>query len=442
MWVCNSPDKVEKYRQAKCTAARTVTEAKTWGWEKFRKAMEEEYQLTSKKFWQTDKILQVEEFMYLGVLFTVMKDGGETEADRCSISSDAVAVSNRCGEEGAESKDKALNLPLVYVPTLTCVINNRKDKITDTSVLPQSYLSLISVLSQSYLSDDVTHVSTESVRLVSGSSLCSGSVQIRNQSWDQSWTWLCEGALDLLGAEVLCRELGCGAPSLLQGALSPLGLQTFHCEGNESALMDCPRSSSRTCSSEAAAKLTCSEPLRLVGGASRCAGAVELKHDEEWRRVTTGSVSWILEDAAFLCRALDCGSAVSARDRRDFPDSRVWWLDFDCVKRNSASRCVWCLAPVFAQDQCRCGTSPGTSPGPGSVKGLGPVGCRGAVQGAGLWGSFSPPGGALSSGLQTFHCEGNESALMDCPRSSSRTCSSEAAAKLTCSGKGARLVLR
>ncbi|KAK7886592.1 hypothetical protein WMY93_026213 [Mugilogobius chulae] len=86
-------------------------------------------------------------------------------------------------------------------------------------------------------------VCSESVRLVSGSSLCSGSVQI----WDQSWTWLCDGALDLLGAEVLCRELGCGAPSLLQGALSPLGLQTFHCEGNESALMDCPRSSSRTC---------------------------------------------------------------------------------------------------------------------------------------------------------------------------------------------------
>ncbi|KAK7909326.1 hypothetical protein WMY93_014010 [Mugilogobius chulae] len=116
-------------------------------------------------------------------------------------------------------------------------------------------------------------------------SLCSGSVQIWNQSWDQSWTWLCEGALDLLGAEVLCRELGCGAPSLLQGALSPLGLQTFHCEGNESALMDCPRSSSRTCSSEAAAKLTCSEPLRLVGEASRCAGAVELKHNGEWKRL-------------------------------------------------------------------------------------------------------------------------------------------------------------
>ncbi|XP_055086385.1 scavenger receptor cysteine-rich type 1 protein M130-like [Periophthalmus magnuspinnatus] len=119
---------------------------------------------------------------------------------------------------------------------------------------------------------------SDSVRLVSGPSLCSGSVQI----WDQSWTWVCEGALDQQGAEVLCRELGCGAPSLLQGALSPLK-QTFHCEGHESALMDCPRSGSETCSSGAAVNLTCSEPLRLVGGASRCAGTVEMKHRGEWR---------------------------------------------------------------------------------------------------------------------------------------------------------------
>ncbi|KAK7909585.1 hypothetical protein WMY93_014269 [Mugilogobius chulae] len=178
-------------------------------------------------------------------------------------------------------------------------------------------------------------VCSDSVRLVSGSGLCSGSVQI----WDQSWTWLCEGALDLLGAEVLCRELGCGAPSLLQGALSPLGLQTFHCEGKESALMDCPRSSSRTCSSEAAINLTCSDWLRLVGGAGRCAGAVEVKHEREWRRLT--SYPWSLEVTDVLCRLLDCGSAVSGRVRNYFSKSPVWWIDSDCVTKNSAVRdCV------------------------------------------------------------------------------------------------------
>ncbi|KAJ0019045.1 hypothetical protein NQD34_006614, partial [Periophthalmus magnuspinnatus] len=167
---------------------------------------------------------------------------------------------------------------------------------------------------------------SDPVRLVPGPSLCSGSVQI----WDQSWTWVCEGALDQQGAEVLCRELGCGAPSLLQGALSPLG-QRFHCEGHESALMDCPRSGSETCPSGAAVNITCSgkgagshcsgkgagltlslvcsEPLRLVGGASRCAGTVEVRHRGEWRWVGPYGL-WSLEDTAAVCRDLDCGSAV------------------------------------------------------------------------------------------------------------------------------------
>uniref|UniRef100_A0AAV2LEI9 SRCR domain-containing protein n=1 Tax=Knipowitschia caucasica TaxID=637954 RepID=A0AAV2LEI9_KNICA len=100
--------------------------------------------------------------------------------------------------------------------------------------------------------DEVLSVS-DSVRLVGGSGLCSGSLQI----WDQSWISVCEGALDLRGAEVLCRELGCNAPSVLQGELSPLG-QTFHCEGHESALMDCPRSRPKTCPSGPSEDVICS----------------------------------------------------------------------------------------------------------------------------------------------------------------------------------------
>ncbi|XP_072314849.1 scavenger receptor cysteine-rich domain-containing protein SCART1-like [Eucyclogobius newberryi] len=185
-------------------------------------------------------------------------------------------------------------------------------------------------------------VCSDWVRLVSGSGLCSGSVQI----WDQSWTWLCEEALDLQGAEVLCRELGCGAPSLLQGAVSPLGLQTFYCEGHESALRDCPRSSSRTCSSGAAVNLTCSEPLKLVGGASRCAGTVQVKLRGEWRRgVTYDPFSpvwdpWDLGATAAVCRDLDCGSAVSGGARSDFPESRVWNISSDCVKESTVTECV------------------------------------------------------------------------------------------------------
>uniref|UniRef100_A0A8C6UGW1 SRCR domain-containing protein n=1 Tax=Neogobius melanostomus TaxID=47308 RepID=A0A8C6UGW1_9GOBI len=137
--------------------------------------------------------------------------------------------------------------------------------------------------------DSLDLTCSDSVRLVGGRSLCSGSLQIQDQSLAQSWAGVCEGALDRRGAEVLCRELGCGAP-LLQGALSPLG-QTFHCEGNESKLMDCNRTRTgpETCPT---LNLTCKEPLRLVGGASRCEGRWRRSSEEsgdEWCPLTTGT---------------------------------------------------------------------------------------------------------------------------------------------------------
>ncbi|XP_072315164.1 antigen WC1.1-like [Eucyclogobius newberryi] len=287
---------------------------------------------------------------------------------------------------------------------------------------------------------------SDSVRLVSGSGLCSGSVQI----WNQSWTWLCEEALDLQGAEVLCRELGCGAPSLLQGAVSPLGLQTFHCEGHESALMDCPRSTSGTCSSGAAVNLTCSEPLRLVGEASRCAGTVEVKHRGEWRRGVEASGPWVLRATAAVCRDLDCGSAVSGGTRGGFLQSPVWRIRPDCVKKSTVTECVIGTDSSSSQAlEVECSDSVRLVSGSGLCSGSVQIWnqswtwlCEEALdlQGAEVLcrelgcGAPSLLQGAVSPlGLQTFHCEGHESALMDCPRSTSWTCSSGAAVNLTCS---------
>uniref|UniRef100_A0A8C6WG85 SRCR domain-containing protein n=1 Tax=Neogobius melanostomus TaxID=47308 RepID=A0A8C6WG85_9GOBI len=183
---------------------------------------------------------------------------------------------------------------------------------------------------------DKNENASDSVRLVGGRSLCSGSLQIQDQSLAQSWAGVCEGALDRRGAEVLCRELGCGAP-LLQGALSPLG-QTFHCEGNESKLMDCNRTRTgpETCPT---LNLSCKEPLRLVGGASRCEGTVEAEFRGEWRRVGTID-PWDLEAAAAVCRGLDCGSPVSAEKRYESDRSEVWGVFTYCVKKSSVRDCL------------------------------------------------------------------------------------------------------
>ncbi|XP_067452146.1 uncharacterized protein [Thunnus thynnus] len=179
----------------------------------------------------------------------------------------------------------------------------------------------------------------DSVRLVNGNSLCSGRLEVKSE---QSWSSVCEADFDQQDAEVVCRELGCGAPSVLQGALygemeAPMWTKEFQCGGNESALLDCGRSDSArsTCSPGKAVGLTCSEPVRLVGGASRCAGTLELKRGVKWKPVSY--YIWTPEIAAAACKELDCGSPVSRRRRyEEFTDGSVWRIRSNCVKPGSA----------------------------------------------------------------------------------------------------------
>ena len=97
---------------------------------------------------------------------------------------------------------------------------------------------------------------------MNGSSSCSGRVEVKS---NQSWVSVCEGDFDQQDAEVVCRQLGCGAPSVLQGALygevkAPMWTKEFQCEGNESVLLDCRTSDSirNTCSPDKGVGLTCS----------------------------------------------------------------------------------------------------------------------------------------------------------------------------------------
>ncbi|XP_034721623.1 uncharacterized protein LOC117940432 [Etheostoma cragini] len=209
----------------------------------------------------------------------------------------------------------------------------------------------------SFSSSSILYITcSDSVRLVNGTSLCSGRLEVKTNQSTQTWSSVCQQDFDQQNVEVVCRELGCGAPSVLQGALygdvePPMRTKEFQCGGHESALLDCRSSDSdrNTCSPEKAFGLTCSEPVRLVGGASRCAGSLEVKHRREWRPVG-GDYHWPLKPAAKIaaaaCRESDCGSAVSVREREESSGRSVWWIGADCVESGSSLR--ECAEPIYS----------------------------------------------------------------------------------------------
>uniref|UniRef100_A0A3P9LHV3 SRCR domain-containing protein n=1 Tax=Oryzias latipes TaxID=8090 RepID=A0A3P9LHV3_ORYLA len=168
--------------------------------------------------------------------------------------------------------------------------------------------------------DAQEYLRTEKLALVleNGSSRCSGRLEVKSNNW---WSSVCEDDFDLLDAEVVCRELGCGAPSVLQGALygeaeAPILSREFLCEGHESVLLDCGSSWRKTkaCPPDKAVGLTCSEEFRLVGTDSRCAGGLQSRiQGSEWREEWKINV----KSLANVCRRLDCGSLVSVGETRD-----------------------------------------------------------------------------------------------------------------------------
>ena len=72
-----------------------------------------------------------------------------------------------------------------------------------------------------------------------------------------------------------------------------------------------------------------------MGGASRCAGTLEVRHGK-WKPENGEFFQLTLDEADAICRYLDCGSAVSTRSRNEDSDRSVWRIKPYCVQSGSA----------------------------------------------------------------------------------------------------------
>ena len=73
-----------------------------------------------------------------------------------------------------------------------------------------------------------------------------------------------------------------------------------------------------------------------MGGATHCAGRLEMKHQEEWRPVDP--YDWNHKSSSVVCRQLDCGSAVSAEQRDGSTRQPTWWIRSNCGGDESSLR--------------------------------------------------------------------------------------------------------
>eukprot|EP00062_Callorhinchus_milii_P024684 gi/632984858/ref/XP_007909356.1/ PREDICTED: deleted in malignant brain tumors 1 protein-like [Callorhinchus milii] len=114
--------------------------------------------------------------------------------------------------------------------------------------------------------DQQLHLSGQEMRLVGGSSICSGRVEILSNN---TWGTVCDDSWDIREASVVCRQLDCG-PAVRavgqagfgQGA-GQIWLDELHCRGSESFLWDCVASSAdqSDCNHKEDAGVVCSGKL-------------------------------------------------------------------------------------------------------------------------------------------------------------------------------------
>uniref|UniRef100_H3CEX2 SRCR domain-containing protein n=1 Tax=Tetraodon nigroviridis TaxID=99883 RepID=H3CEX2_TETNG len=201
------------------------------------------------------------------------------------------------------------------------------------------------------------------LRLVNGTDRCSGRVEIRH---NHQWGTVCDDEWQLPNGDVVCRELGCGhavsAPTSAHfgRGTGPIWLDNVKCTGQETTLTHCSHNTfgDHNCGHGEDAGVICSgNLLRLVNGTNRCSGRVEIRHNDQWGTVCDDN--WDIRDAQVVCRAMDCGSAQTAKSNAYFGQGKgdIWLDEVDC--RGNETSLLHCNHARLGHNNCGHGEDAG-----------------------------------------------------------------------------------
>uniref|UniRef100_A0A671VSK7 SRCR domain-containing protein n=1 Tax=Sparus aurata TaxID=8175 RepID=A0A671VSK7_SPAAU len=216
------------------------------------------------------------------------------------------------------------------------------------------------------------------LRLASGSSQCSGRVEI---FYKGQWGTVCDDEWEMADADVVCRQVGCGhAVSALTNAhfgsgTGPIWLDDVECTGQESALSHCDhnRFGENNCGhgedasiqswlcldtdppkrislNHTGPKLSFSGNVRLSGGHSSCVGRVEYYDKGQWGTVC--SESWDMKDATVVCRQLGCGMSHKITTMAEYGSGtgQTWTDQIECSGLESTL--AQCPRSPFIDENC------------------------------------------------------------------------------------------